>query len=189
MVGPTELPQPENYMTPGAQANARGAHDAHEWFYCQVCEVDVLPSDVEMHLRGPRHERSKVRRQHEAALFTLKARGVLPSWYEPRRGGLPYCKLCGKEATDAHLISPKHVNAENWERCASATTNISGNGYQTLQEITMPCPTRPTVAGPVVITAGIDEPPKIWGDPRLFEYDAGAMRFKCRLCSQNGKIK
>ena len=55
MVGHTELPQPENDMTRGAQANARGAPDADEWFYCQVCEYDMKPSDVEMHLRGPRH--------------------------------------------------------------------------------------------------------------------------------------
>ena len=122
MGGHTEPPQPESYMTPGAQANARGAHDAHEWFYCQVCEVDVKPSAVEMHLRGKSHERSKERKQHEAVLFTLLDRGELPSWYEPRRGGLPYCKLCKKEATDNHLISQGHVKAENWERCASATT-------------------------------------------------------------------
>ena len=39
----------------------------------------------------------------------MAGNGELPDWFVPRRGVLPYCKLCYKEATDAHLNSQQHL--------------------------------------------------------------------------------
>jgi len=188
-------------FTPVVQNSGSAAATAANLWHCPFCEIDVDMYNLEAHLDSGKHSRYRDHKQYLQMVWQQQQLGELPEYIEIGADG-EYCKLCGKYATEEHILSAHHQRKLAYHNMAAldigAICNISSsssccngssssNFLSCTSNITQAALPAPAVQSAAVAPMPPSQPvlPSSWGNRDFYEWKPEAGCYWCKLCNKN----